>query len=191
MTFLAEFVRHPMRTGALGSTTRACARAFLADLALEKAQRVVELGAGTGAITAALRQRLPPGAEILAIEVSPAMARLSMRRWASGNVEVVCASALDLRELLSERKVTAADYVISTLPFTVMPTEDQSRILRAVCDVLHGGGRFSTMLAAHRARTHAGRRFEELLRKHFAVVERGSTLWTNVPPLRPYHCRQG
>jgi phospholipid N-methyltransferase len=190
MTFVREFVCHPFRTGALGSTSRACVEAFLDDLELAGARRVVELGAGTGAITAAVQRRLPPGGRLLAVEVSPTLADRLSRRCTAGNVEVVCASAVALRDLLTARGITEVDHVISALPWTFMPVEEQERILRAVCDVLNGDGTFSTLLAAHRMRTRAGRRFDDRLRQTFAKVEQGPTLWANIPPLRAYHGRR-
>jgi phosphatidylethanolamine/phosphatidyl-N-methylethanolamine N-methyltransferase len=190
MTFVREFVRHPFRTGALGSTSRACVEAFLDDLELASARRVVELGAGTGAITTVLSRRLPPEARLLAVEVSPTLARRLSRRCTAGNVEVVCASAVELRDLLTARGITAVDHVVSALPWTFMPPEEQGGILRAVCQVLHGDATFSTLLAAHRTHTRAGRRFDDLLRQTFAKVEQGPTLWANIPPLRAYHCRR-
>jgi phosphatidylethanolamine/phosphatidyl-N-methylethanolamine N-methyltransferase len=191
MTFLVEFVRNPLRTGALGGTTRNCVDAFLAGTDLREARRVVELGAGTGAITLALRDRLSPATQVLAVELNPKMADRLRRRTAGGNVEVVCASALELTALLRERNITAVDQVISSLPFSLMPQDDQREILRAVCDALDGGGGgFSTLLTAHQSVTRPGRRFDELLRQNFTDVERGPTLWANVPPLRAYHCRR-
>jgi phospholipid N-methyltransferase len=190
MMFLREFVRNPMRTGALGSTTRRCVDAFLGDMDLRQARRVVELGAGTGAITVALRERLPPSTAVLAVELNPKMADRLTQRCAASNVEVVCASALELGALLRERNITAVDQVISSLPFSLMSRDDQREILGAVCHALDGTGRFSTLLTAHQSVTRHGRGFDELLRQHFSEVDHGPTLWANVPPMRAYHCRR-
>ncbi|GDY32691.1 class I SAM-dependent methyltransferase [Gandjariella thermophila] len=188
--FLREFLRNPMRTGAVGSTSRRCVDAFLGEMDLGNARRVVELGAGTGAITAALRERLPPSTKVLAVELNPHLADLLKQRCAASNVEVVCASALELGTLLRERNLTAVDQVVSSLPFSLMSESDQREVLRAVCDALDGAGRFSTLLTAHQSLTQRGRRFDELLRQHFSEVDHGPTLWANVPPLRAYHCRR-
>lgn len=190
MTFLFEYVRHPLRTGTPSATQGAVARALAGGAGLDSARRVVELGAGTGAITGALADRLAPGAELLAVEVNPALARRLRRRCAAPNVDVVCASAVRLGELLRARRITSVDRVICTLPWTVMPVGQQRRILHAVREVLHDDGEFTTLLSAHRTRTRAGHQFGLLLHEHFPYIRQGSTFWMNVPPLRAYHCRQ-
>ncbi|MQA11259.1 MAG: methyltransferase domain-containing protein [Pseudonocardiaceae bacterium] len=189
MAFFLESVRHPLRTGALTVTTRGCVQAFLSGADVRTARTVIELGAGTGAITGALSRRLPPDGHLLAVEVSPNLARQLGRRHAAPNVETVCASALRLPELVQERNLTTVDQVICTLPWTLMPLGEQRGILREVRQVLDADGVFSTLLSASRIRTRAGQRFESLLWDHFPDVRQGSTWWLNLPPLRAYHCR--
>lgn len=65
---------------------RRCAEAFIDSLAIEDARHVVELGAGTGVITSALRHRLPSTALLLSVEISSALAtqRRTRRQRRSG-----------------------------------------------------------------------------------------------------------
>lgn len=108
LAILLECVRHPRRTGAVASTPRRCAEAFIDRLAIEDARHVVELGAGTGVITSALRHRLPSTALLLSVEISSALATQLRAKHAADNVEVVCGSAAELITILNDRRITAS-----------------------------------------------------------------------------------
>ncbi|MGI8305755.1 class I SAM-dependent methyltransferase [Saccharopolyspora hattusasensis] len=186
---LLECVRHPRRTGAVASTPLCCAEAFIDRLAIEEARHVVELGAGTGVITSALRHRLPSTALLLSVEISPALATQLRAKHTADNVEVVCGSAAELITILNDRRIPAVDCVISSLPWTLMPIEDQHRILHSISAALADTGCFSLLLAASHTWTTAGRRFDTLLREHFPHIRKERPHWANLPPLRAYHCR--
>jgi phosphatidylethanolamine/phosphatidyl-N-methylethanolamine N-methyltransferase len=186
---LAEYVRHPRQTGSVAGTSRRCAEEFLDRLGVDGARYVVELGAGSGAITSALTKRLRPDARLLSVEISPVLAAQLRADHAADNVEVVCASASELTALLDERRFPAADCVISSLPWTLMPVAEQRRILRSIGTSLARTGCLGILLTAYYNWTKPGRRFDELLHEHFAHVRKDRLHWANFPPLRAYHCR--
>ncbi|MFI0469006.1 class I SAM-dependent methyltransferase [Saccharopolyspora sp. 5N102] len=186
---LVEYVHHPRRTGAVVSTSRRCAEAFVDRLGVQDARYVVELGAGSGAITDALARRMQPSTRLLAVEISPVLAARMRADHAGDDVEVVCASASDLAALLDERRFPAVDCVISSLPWTLMPVSDQRRILQDIGTSITPTGCFALLLTAHNSWTKSGRRFDDVLHEHFAYVREDHLHWANLPPLRAYHCR--
>ncbi|WP_158056793.1 class I SAM-dependent methyltransferase [Saccharomonospora sp. CUA-673] len=180
--FAGEFFRHPIRVGAVAETTTDCVGGFLDEVRLEGARTVVELGAGSGAITAELARRLPDSSRLLAVEVSPVLTdRLRAR---CPDVDVACASAFDLPDLLRERDLPAVDLVVCSVPWTVMG-EERDRFLSTVRATLSDGGAFSTLLVAHRARE--GGAAATWVGRHFADVRSGRVQWTNLPPLCGLH----
>lgn len=189
MSFLAESVRHPARTGAPVASSRSCVRAVLDGLELQSVRQVVELGAGTGALTESIRRRIPPTAGLLALEISPSLSTELQRRCPSDNVEVVCDSARNLTDVLAQRGIATADYVISTLPWTLLDDHDQRAILQSISGVLHVAGAFTTLLSAHQAWTPTGKKFDATLHEYFPHVRQGPVSLLNLPPLRAYHCR--
>ncbi|BCB77375.1 methyltransferase domain-containing protein [Phytohabitans flavus] len=147
-------------------------------LDLGRAATVVELGPGTGAITEAILPLLAPGARLIAVEVNPVLATRLAQRYRDGRVEVVHGSAADLPDLVPH----PVDTVVSGLPWTVMPAALQRQILDAVVAVLGPGGRFSTFAYAHAGWTPPANRFVAELSARFSTVERGRTVWANLPP---------
>ena len=85
-----------------------------ADVPSRGEPTVVELGAGTGALTTALQHRLAGRGRHLAIERNRPWADLLRRRYPQ--VEVVHAD-VDLVDVLAERNVADVDTVVSGLPW--------------------------------------------------------------------------
>ncbi|MGW0335814.1 class I SAM-dependent methyltransferase [Streptomyces sp. NPDC003011] len=175
---MGEFLRHPRLTGAVMPSSPTLAQALTAGLDLHRADVVVELGSGTGAITEAILQQLAPGARLVAVELNPVLARRLADRYRDSPVEVVHGSAEDLTTLVPY----PVDVIVSGLPWTVMPHERQRRILDAAAGVLSPGGRFSTFAYVHAAWTPPARRFATELTGRFSTVERSRVVWPNLPP---------
>lgn len=152
------------------------------------ARTVVELGAGSGAITEVLVQRLAPPTRLIAIELNAALAARLRESDLSTQVDVVTGSAETLPDVLAERGISAVDHVISGLPWTCLPDSARRNIIAAVATALGDTGEFRTLLCAHTVRSRAGTNFDRLLRQRFRTVHRGETIWANLPPLCVLHC---
>ncbi|UUV29199.1 methyltransferase domain-containing protein [Amycolatopsis roodepoortensis] len=176
MSITREFLRHPMLTGAVAASSPKLAEAMTTGLGLENARLVVELGPGTGVFTGAVLSRLPPGARLVAVEINPRLAGILRERYPE--VEIVQGSAENLDDHVRE----AADVVVSGLPWTVMTTDRQERILDRVTEILVPNGRFTTFAYVHAAWAPPGRRFAAALRDRFAVTGRSPVVWPNLPP---------
>jgi phosphatidylethanolamine/phosphatidyl-N-methylethanolamine N-methyltransferase len=177
MSITREFLRHPMLTGAIAPSSPRLAGTMTAGLGLERATSVVELGPGTGVFTDAVLALLRSEARLTAFEINPRLASSLRARFPQ--VDVVTGPA----ETLPVEKV---DVVVSGLPWTAMTADRQQRILDAVTAALAPNGRFTTFAYAHTAWTPPARRFAASLRSRFAVVERTSVVWGNLPPAFVY-----
>ena len=149
---------------------------------------VVELGPGTGAMTAAVTARLAGRGRQLAIEVNARLAlRLTTRHPA---VEVVRADAADLGELLADRGIAHADVIVSGLPWAAFRAAQQERLLDAVVDSLADEGAFTTFAYVHSRWTPAARGFHRRLEARFDEVLVSRTVWRNLPPALVYYARR-
>ncbi|MFJ9908674.1 class I SAM-dependent methyltransferase [Streptomyces sp. NPDC101152] len=178
MSIMREFLRRPRLTGAIAPSSSTLAQAMTSGLGLDRAEVVVELGPGTGAITGAILRRLAPGARLVAVELNTVFARRLADRYQGSTVEVVQGSAEELATLVPY----PVDVIVSGLPWTVMPHERQRRILDAAAGALGPSGRFSTFAYVHAAWTPPARRFAAELGARFSTVERSRVVWPNVPP---------
>ena len=71
LLLLRKFLRSPRTVGAVTPSSRALARAMIANLPINEPASIVELGPGTGAFTGAILDRVGPKARVLAMELEP------------------------------------------------------------------------------------------------------------------------
>ena len=113
--FQREFVRDPVHTAAIAPSSRGLAEAMVAAVPGVGHPTVVELGPGTGAITAAIQRKLSGRGRHVAIERQPCWASLLQQRFPG--VDVVHGDVADLPAILAEHDADAADAVVSGLPW--------------------------------------------------------------------------
>jgi phosphatidylethanolamine/phosphatidyl-N-methylethanolamine N-methyltransferase len=187
-TFLARAVGNPGRVGAVAPSSPGLAREMAKIVPTWAAPTVVELGPGTGALSAAVARRLPQGGRHLAVELDAGMVK--HLRSTFPRLEVVQGDAADLRGLLEQAGIDRVDALISGLPWSLFPTEAQRAILGEVGRVLAPGGAFTTIAYVQALGMPSARRFRELLDDTFDEVVLSRTVWRNVPPARFYLCRR-
>jgi Phospholipid N-methyltransferase len=142
LTFFGQWLRNPRSMASVTPSGRQLAR-LMATAMPPGSQRVVELGAGTGAITdALLRHGIQPQA-LLAVEMNPMLHRLLQQRFPG--THVACGDARHLHTLVHATHTFApgqVDVVCSSLGLLTMPRDLQHDILTAAFQVLHPQGVF-------------------------------------------------
>jgi phosphatidylethanolamine/phosphatidyl-N-methylethanolamine N-methyltransferase len=187
VTFISSAVRSPGVIGAVAPSGRALSDLLASVAPAEGHPVVVELGPGTGVVSAALRRRLPEGARHIAVEIDPGMVEhlRRTRPW----LEVVQGDAADLQKLLADIGVDRVDALVSGLPWTLFPESAQRGIMEQVTRVLAPGAPFTTFAYSHVRVLPTQRRFRGVLEESFAEVRVTPTVWRNLPPALAYQCR--
>lgn len=188
VAFLRQVLRNPTAMGAVAPTSSVVARTLAGLVPPEPELVVVELGAGTGAISAAVGPRLGPGARHIALERDPVLLA-ALERTAPWARRVV-GDAADLAERLAELDVHGTDVVLSSLPWSNFAPGLQERILVEVRRVLARDGVFATVAYRPTRLMPRSRAFRAALRAGFGEVVATSTVWANLPPARLYVCRR-
>ncbi len=188
-SFFGAFLRRPCEVGAIAPSSRSLARRMVAGMRLETARCVVEYGPGTGAFTREILERIGPQTTFFAIEKNPEFIPVLRTRFPG--LDVVEASAEALPALAAERGFDQVDYVVSGLPYTVLPWDLIERIVAITHDCLRDGGLFNTVQYYNSyILMPAARKFRRLLRETFAAITHYRTMW-NLPPAFVYSCRKG
>ena len=149
---------------------------------------VVELGPGTGAVSAVIARRLPAGARHIAVELDADM--VAYLRRTRSDLEVVHGDARQLGALLAEHGVDRVDAVICGLPWALFDDATQAAILGEISRAIGTTGAFTTFAYLHGMALGAARRFRHTLREAFEEVLVSATVWRNVPPAFVYVCRR-
>jgi phospholipid N-methyltransferase len=187
LRFLGAFLREPARVGSCVPSSAALAQAMLLGCDLRNARTVVEFGAGTGAFTRLILERIGGHTAFLALELDAEHARDLRRRFPG--VHVYRDSAEKVQKYLAMHRRKKADYIISGLPWANMPVAMQECILEGVLNSLKGNGLFTTFAYVHARWLPGARRFRERLERYFAQVETSRIVWRNLPPAFVYRCR--
>ena len=189
-TFFREFARDPVLLGAVAPSGRALAERMVDAAGIGPGHAVVELGAGTGPMTAALLARHPelgqPGAPFVTLEPNPALAAVLRARFPGVRVEERYAQ--QLRAILDDMKVAAVDRVVSSLPWAIWPEALQDEVFRAILDVMAPEGRMVTFGYLHALPLPAARRLRRALEARFEGVHTTPAAWANLPPALVYVC---
>jgi phospholipid N-methyltransferase len=200
--FLAEAARDLRTTGAIAPSGKALARA-LTEPVRARAPRplsVLEVGAGTGAITRELIPQLPRGSRLDIVEANPRFSARLRRLVAAhphlaGRPAQVTVHQAFVEDLDTDERY---DVIISGLPLTNFEPAQVERIMFRYLELLHPGGTLTyfAYLGTRKARALTASRAEA--RRHAAVHELMAayqrtyatgrwTVWANLPPAHAWH----
>lgn len=190
--FLAAAMRSPRDVGTLLPSGPELARQLAAVIpAASPGGRpvvVVEVGAGAGAVTAAIAQQVDEGTVVIAIEKDPELAqRLRSRKL---GVRVFTADAATLPAILADCGVDHADVIVSVLPWTLFGPQQQREFLAIFAAALRTDGVFTAAAYSLGYWTPAARRFRRELGRVFGEVLPTRTMWRHLPPAMTYVCRR-
>ncbi len=175
--FSQALLRNPRHVGAAVPSSPALARRMASHVIPARRGFIVEVGAGTGAITEALLERGVPPERLIAVERSVSLARHLERHFPM--VRVVTGDAGELRALLCRHPDLADEgvaAVLSSLPLRSLPGEEATRIASEIRALLRPDGVLIQFTYSLAARSHwTLRDFRWLC---------GSIVWGNLPPAR-------
>ena len=186
--FLRQFWRSPRSIGAALPSSRGLAEAMLAPIDFAHARTIVELGPGTGAVTAVIAERLGPAHRYVGIELNPTFWQRLTDSFPGLAFEQASAEALG--EILARHGFGAADAVVCGLPWASLPEVLQGRIFGELDRHLAPGGMFVTFAYLQGLVLPGAWALRRRLGRHFGHVATTPIVWANVPPAFAYVCRK-
>ncbi len=188
LLFTQAWWRSPRHVGAVAPSSIVLGERLAAVVPAGDDAVIVELGAGTGAVTAGIEHRRSPRSTFLAFERDGELAR--QLTWRIPGVRVIVDDARNLRTHLAEHSLSTADAVVCGLPWANFSAHEQADLLNTICDVLAPGGAFTTFAYVHALVLPAARRFHAELAVRFEEVLPTRTVLRNLPPAITYVCRR-
>jgi len=178
-------------TAAIAPSSRHLTRAMLQPLALAKAAAVVEFGSGTGAITRAMLDMIPPTARLFAFEINPRFVEYLRRTIADSRLVLSPVSARSAARQLHQLGCDRVDAVVSSVPLGYMSVCHRHELLENLQPLLASDAVLTQFQYLHGLQHQHGRfcRFDPavLLRHYFATVRR-RIVWMNLPPAYVFEC---
>jgi phospholipid N-methyltransferase len=201
--FWRQFRQQFHTTGAIAPSGRFLARALARFVqGGERGQAILEVGPGTGAVTAQIAGRMGPRDTLDVVEINEAFVRCLEQRFAAERPFSAVAPRTRILHQPLEALTPMGQYdvIVSGLPLNNFAVADVESILRTFAALLRPGGvlSFFEYVAVRRAKSLVsspaerarlqgiGRALEELLGPH--EIER-DCIWPNLPPAWVHHVR--
>ena len=190
-TFAMAAVTDFQNIASVAPSSRHLARAMLEGLPINEVRTVVELGAGTGAITRVLLETLPPQATLLAFEINPEFISYMRKSFSDPRLVLLNAPAETLDQELNRRGYSRVDAVVSSLSLRFMPDHRQRILQGVLAPFMDERSVYTQYQYVHGVRFENGKilRHSSLpfLREYFASI-RCRTIWRNLPPAQVFTC---
>ncbi|MBX9622789.1 MAG: methyltransferase domain-containing protein [Gemmataceae bacterium] len=174
-----KFLTRGRAVASFSPSSRAMARTMLDGIDWAAARCVVELGAGTGPITAELVARARPHTRLLVVEIDPEMGGRLKAKFPQ--VDVVIGDACHFDRLLADRGVTQVDHVLSGLPLPSFPADLRDGVLATSARMLSPAGTFRQLTVMPLIYYRLYARYYQDVRFRFVPL--------NLPPGGVYVCR--
>lgn len=154
LRFGRAFLEKPAMLGSVIPSSRFLVRRTLRPIDWPRAELIVEYGPGVGTCTGEILRRMRSDATLLVFETHPDFVRHLRGTFPDPRLEVVHGSAERVVAEVEARGLEGADYVLSGIPFSLLPDEVRDRILVRSRAVLEPDGamlvyQFSPTIGAH------------------------------------------
>jgi phosphatidylethanolamine/phosphatidyl-N-methylethanolamine N-methyltransferase len=178
--FIRSWIERPLSIGAVTPSSKMLARAMARYVDPHSDGPVVELGPGTGPVTAALVEAGVDPSRLVLVEFDPAFCRILRTRYPSATL--VQGDAYSMRRLLETLLLQPAAAVVSGLPLVTKPMRQRLRLIRDAFDLMLPGApfvQFTYSVASPLPRRLSG-----------FSVEASERIWMNIPPARVWVYRK-
>lgn len=175
--FFRQFVKHPAMIGSIIPSSRSLVTSMLAQVDWSRTRLFVEYGPGVGTFTRPILEKMRHDALLIAIDTNADFVRYLNADIADHRFRAVHGSAADVRQIIADHGFTEADYILSGLPFSTLPSGVGEAITVETEAALKPGGAFLVY--------QYSRYVDRLLSPNFPAVE-CSVEWINIPPCRMF-----
>lgn len=138
LAFFRSLVDNPAVTGAVAPSGPALSRRMASFADPRDNRPILELGPGTGVVTAAMIERGIAPERIVAVEFNPTFCNLLVERFAG--VSVVRGDAYDLAATLTPDRSGPFSIVVSSLPLLTRPPEVRRALVEQALERTAPGG---------------------------------------------------
>jgi phosphatidylethanolamine/phosphatidyl-N-methylethanolamine N-methyltransferase len=173
LRFLRAVFARPRNVGAIAPSSPGLARAIAREIDPKKPGTVLELGPGTGVVTAALIERGIEPERITAIEYDAEFATLVARRFPG--VHVIRGDAFELAHTLGSGSGQRFIGIVSGIPLLNHPPERRQKLVKSALAQIEPGSPFVQFSYGTRP---------PIVPPAGAYVTRTALVWRNLPPAR-------
>jgi phospholipid N-methyltransferase len=177
--FARNFFKYPSMLGSIVPSSPFLVKDLMAEIDWDRARVLVEFGPGVGTITREVLKRMRPDAVLLVIELNADFVEYLESTIRDPRLHIVHGSAAHVRRILAERGLAPADYIISSLPYSLLEEDARREIVAESRHALQAKG---SLLVFQYTRT-----LLPYLKSSFSTVKLNFQLF-NILPALIFHC---
>src|SRR5881396_3267913 len=172
--FFKRFLQRPFQIASIVPSSKAMVERVASKIDFSQPRVLAEYGPGEGVHSREIARRMSPDSHLLLFEVDAAFARDLKRQFADDpRVHVIHGDAATLPEELKRRGFPECDYILSGIPFSILPIEKKRALLQKTYDALAPNGAFIIYQITNE------------LKQHATLFEHGESEYflQNIPPM--------
>ena len=181
--FWAGLAKH-RQTGGIVPSQRFLVAKMIAPVPVTYRGRILELGAGNGAITLPLAEKCP-AAHILACEINPILAKDNRQKLSKagidGRVEVTTTPAEIILSTMGSNGAEKPDFIISSLPLRNFGGKKACALIETISLALGRGGMYIQFQHSKFDRDKISARFPRM---------KTASVFLNIPPAIVYYAQR-
>ncbi|MEP6583204.1 MAG: methyltransferase domain-containing protein [Ginsengibacter sp.] len=168
-------------TGAVAFSSGTLVKRMLKAVNFRDAEIIIELGGGSGCITELLAKKINPSTTLLVFEVNDMFCKMLKQKFTASNIHIINDSAENLEmHLYRISGSKKADFVISSLPFSIIDEPTRNKIIGTIKHVLNPESVYIQY-------GYNKKKYYEMLNR-FQTVKTSFVLG-NLPPAYIFNCR--
>lgn len=178
--FAKEVLFSIKKVGAIAPSSKYLAKNILKDISFDENQVILEFGSGNGAITKHILKQLPSNSKLISLEINTSFLKHCKIKFGNyKNFEIHNHSAIEFDTLLKKLNIDKVDYLISSLPLSIIPEDELTILFKKIPNYINSNGSFIQYQYS------LGK--YKFLKNIFNTVKLDFTL-TNIPPAFVYKC---
>ncbi len=177
--FWKQFLKSRREIGSVTPSSRHLTKGIIDKIDFTQDIVVIELGPGTGVFTKALLDKLTSKSRLIVIELNDEMHDLLAKKFNDERLILVHGSATKMKQVLQDNAIEGADYIVSSLPLSVMPEEIANQIFQDSKTILNGQGKYIQFMYSLVLKTKLEHYFQHVS-KSFVLL--------NFPPAFVFEC---
>jgi phospholipid N-methyltransferase len=139
--FFKEAIATAKTSGTIAPSSRFLADRMLKGIDFKSANLIVELGPGNGAITKHLLQKINPNTTLICFEINENFYN-ELQKINHPQLIVLKVSAENVKKEIQKLSFSEADYIVSSLPLSIIPKEVSMSILDKSHEILKQNGKY-------------------------------------------------
>ena len=178
--FLKALFKNPLGVGAIAPSSSELAALMVEGVKAGEDAVVLELGVGTGAITAAISDVLPNNSSYLGVEIDQKLVEIVQNKFPQ--LHIINGDAGKAGEIYNQHKLGKVSYVISGIPFVSLPKEMCENIFGEIGKFMEKGCLFRTFQYVHGYYTPPAKRLRDYMNERYGPMEKSRVVFKNLPP---------